>query len=161
MAALAASAVFAGLPATAVAQTPAEATTVTATGTASILVRRPAHPSDATIRVAVRAAQVQVGPAAVGDARQEAERLASALGLKLGALQSVTEQPAAPFVPFFPVNGVAGSFGPGRYCGTVRRAAFRRTSDGRRMPTGRVVSRHVCRIPPSIAMSVSVTFLAT
>jgi Protein of unknown function (DUF541) len=161
IAVLAAGAVAAGIPATAVAQTPAEATTtVTAAGAASIPVRKPAHPSDATIGAAVRAAQAKVGPAAIAAARQEAERLASALGLTLGALQSVAEQPS-PFGPFFGVNGVGSSFGAGRYCGTVRRRIFRRAADGPPVPTRRIVSRRVCRTPPYVATSVSVTFLAS
>lgn len=160
IAALAAGAVAAGIPATALAQTPAEATTVTAVGAASIPVRRPANPSDATIGAAVRAAQEKVGPAAIADARKEAERLASALGLTLGALQSVAEQPS-PYGPFFAGIGVAGSFGAGRYCGTIRRRIFRRAANGRPVPTRRIVSRHVCRTPPYIATSVTVTFLAS
>jgi hypothetical protein len=158
--ALAASAAFATVPvAAASAEAPAGARTVTAIGTASVPVRRPARLSDATIRRAVGVAEAQVGPAAVVNARREATRLASALGVTLGALQSVAEQPASPFIPYYGVG--QGTFGPGRYCGTTRRRVYRQTADHRRVPTGRIVSHHTCRIPPAITMSVSATYLVS
>jgi hypothetical protein len=161
MTALLASGALAGVAAsTAAAQAPAATpTTVTAVGTASVQVRRPAEPTDATIRAAVQAAQIAVGPKAVVAGRQEAVRLASALGLTLGALVSIEEQSGS--FPFGPYGGADGTFGPGRYCGTTRRRIFRETADGRRVPSGRIRSRHSCRIPPSVSTSVAVTYLAT
>lgn len=157
--ALLAGATLAVIPAAAAsAQAPADVTTLTALGTGSVAVVRPDRPSNATIRKAVRAARVAVGPVAVAGARREAERLAAVLGLELGALQSVAEQSSFPFGPFFGVNG---TFGVDRYCGTIRRRVVRTTREGRRVPTGRIISRYRCRTPPSVSMSVSVTYLAT
>lgn len=158
--ALLAGASLAAIPATAAsAQAPAEATTLTALGTGSVAVVRPARPSNATIRTAVRAARIAVGPIAVADARQEAERLAAALGLELGTLQSVAEQSSFPYGPYY--GSVIGTFGVDRYCGTTGRRVYRKTRGGKRVPTGRIISRYHCRTPPNVTMSVSVTYLAT
>lgn len=157
LALLAAGAVAGATATTAAAQTPVEPTTITASGSASAAVRRPAKPSDGTISKAVEDARIASGPRAVINARQQAELLAGALGLRLGALQAVTEGTGFPFGPY----GINGTFGPGRFCGTTRRRIFRLTADGRRVATGRIRARYGCRIPASVTTSVSVTFLAT
>lgn len=136
--------------------TPDGGATVTALGTAAVPVRRPARLTDATIGEAVRVARDAAGPKAVVRAREEAERLAASLGLRVGALQSVSEQSGS---PFFFYGGLDGTFGPGRYCGTIRHRVMRTTKRGRRVPTGRVRSRHLCRVPPNVTTTVSATYL--
>lgn len=137
---------------------PAGGATVTAIGSAAIPVRRPVELNDATIAAAVHAARDAAGPKAVVKAREEAERLAASLGLRLGALQSISEESSS---PFFFVGAADGTFGMGRYCGTIRRRVMRTTKSGRRVPTGKIRSRHLCRVPPSVTSSVSATYLVT
>ncbi len=109
-------------------------------------------------RSARRSASRATRPArkAVVKAHEEAERLAASLGLRLGTLQSISQESGS---PFFFYGGIDGTFGPGRYCGTVRRRIYRRTKDGRRVATGKVRSRHLCRVPPNVTSSVSATYL--
>jgi hypothetical protein len=135
---------------------PVGGATVTAIGTAAVPVRRPARLTDATIAAAVSVARDAAGPKAVVKAREEAERLAASLGLRVGALQSVAEQSNS---PFFFYGGLDGTFGPGRYCGTIRRRVMHTTKSGRRVPTGKIRSRHLCRVPPNVTTSVSATYL--
>ena len=68
-------------------------------------------------------------PKAVDDGREDAHELAAATGLTLSDLLTVSNAPNAPY--FGPFGGpVFGSFGRGRFCGTVRRAIFKRTKSG-------------------------------
>jgi len=134
--------------------------TVSAVGGAAVKVVRPAHKSDASIRKAVDAAREKVYPAAVASARQEAQRLASALGVQLGALQTVAEQSNFPFGPSN-VAGLDGTFPNGKFCGTVRVAVFKQTKDGRRPIPGKFRKHFGCRVPPSVTLTVTATFLVS
>lgn len=136
-----------------------EGRTVTALASAAVKVQRPASLSSATIGRAVEAAREKSGPAAVRNAREEATRLAAAAGLTLGALQSVAEQSPSPFGPFGGY-GLDGTFGPGRYCGRIRTAVFKRDARGRRVFQRRFRTRFGCRVPPTVTTTVSVTFAA-
>lgn len=151
--------VLAAVPASSVAQESAPPKTVTALATASVAVARPVHLSNATIRAAVATARTNAGPAAVANVRAEAQRLASAAGLTLGALQSVAEQAGFPFGPFGGL--VDGTFGPNKYCGTIRTPVFKRDKHGHNVFQHRFHSHVGCRVPPSVAVSVSATFAAS
>lgn len=111
------------------------------------------------IGAAVEAARADALTAAIAAAREEGARLAAAGGLVLGELWSVDELAPTPFGPFGGGYGSGGTFGPGKYCGIVRTAVFRRAPDGRRIGTpGR--QRFTCRFPAEVMQTVSVTFAA-
>ena len=144
------------VPASANAQMPAPDRTVQATGVASVKVKAPkdrAH--EAPIRAAVEAAEDKALPRAIADARSKAADLARLTGLTLGAIVSVSDGGALPYGPFF-----YGSFGPDRFCGTIRTPVFKRGKDGKRHRVGSR-TRHTCRVPPTVTSTVSVTFAVT
>jgi Protein of unknown function (DUF541) len=154
---LVASSIAALLPASAGAQQPAPGRTVEATGVASVKVRAPKDRThEAPIRAAVEAAEDKALPRALADARSKAADLARLSGLTLGAIVSVSDAAASPYGPF----GYYGTFGPDRFCGTIRTAVFKRGKDGKRHRVG-TRTRHTCRVPPTVTSTLSVTFAAT
>jgi hypothetical protein len=147
------------LPAAAAnAQQPAPARSVTAQGVASV---RVAPPSDRTreapIRAAVENAEDKALPLAIADARSKAATLAKLTGLTIGPIVSISDAPTSPYGPFI---GFYGTFGPDRFCGTLRTAVFKRNKAGKRVRVG-TRSRDTCRVPPTVTSSVTVTFAAT
>jgi hypothetical protein len=145
------------VPAAAAPQTPTGQRTVTAVASGSVKVQRPAKLSSATIGEAVEAAREKAGPLAFANAKEEAERLAAAAGVTLGELQSVSEQSFGPYGPFGNY-GLEGTFGPGRFCGTIRTAVFRRTESGRRVFAHRFRKRFGCRVPGQVIITISATY---
>ena len=144
------------LPASAVAQQPAPGRTVEATGVASVKVKAPSDRThEAPIRAAVEAAEDKALPRALVDARSKAADLAKLSGLTLGAIVSISDTQSSPYGPFF-----YGTFGPDRFCGTLRTSVFKRGKDGKRHRVG-TRTRHTCRVPPTVTSTVSVTFAAT
>jgi len=73
-----------------------------------------------SIRRSLRAARLAATPGAAEAARANAQAAATAGGLQLGPLFSVVEQ-SNPY-GFEPL---LGAFGPGRFCGIVRRVRIR------------------------------------
>ena len=143
-------------PATAVAQQPAR--TVAAQGVGSVKVTPPSdRKHEAPIRAAVEAAESKALPRAIAAARDKATELAALAGLTLGPIVSISDAPASPYGPFF---GGYGTFGPDRFCGTLRTPVFRRDRNGKRVRVG-TRSRHTCRVPSTVTSSVTVTFAAT
>ena len=152
---------------------------VTGSGDADV---KPQNAKDnVSIVAAVDAARTTAARAALADARKQAERLATAARVKLGAVVAISEVqpdsfglPGIPFparppvrgraVPALPVQAAPVPFGPlqlspfgkDRYCANVRRPVFRR-KDGRRRRTG---SRQVrsCIVPGRVTTQVEVTF---
>jgi uncharacterized protein YggE len=114
--------------------------------------------NNASIQRAVDAAEAAALPRAFEAARLRAAELARLSGLTLGELIAVSDVPASPYGPlgFGPVEG---TFGPGRWCGTIRRPVFRRV-DGRRRRVG-TRTRRVCHFPPEVYVSLTVTYAAT
>jgi hypothetical protein len=154
---LVASAIAVLLPASASAQTPGPDRTIEATGVASVKVKAPSDRThEAPIRAAVEAAEEKALPRAIADARSKAAELARLSGLTLGAIVSVSDTAASPYGPF----GFYGTFGPDRFCGTIRTPVFKRGKDGKRHRVG-TRTRHTCRVPPFVTSTVSVTFAAT
>jgi uncharacterized protein YggE len=98
---------------------------------------RPRNPrSSASIREALARARPVADAAALTEARADAARLASSTGAPLGALLAIAERHRPYEDPSL------GSFGPGRYCGAVRRAIVRRDpATGRRRVVRRVTQR--------------------
>jgi uncharacterized protein YggE len=141
------------------AQTPAALpapNTITVNGSAQVEPKPRVKTSNASIKKAVAAARAKAVPRAIANGRQRAESLAQLSGIPLGALISIAEAPASPF--FYPGPfGEDGSFGPGEYCGKVRRAIVRRDANGRRKVVGTRTTR-VCRIPPYITSNLTMVF---
>lgn len=136
----------------------AEGRSITAIGSVNIAVSKSVAQNEAAIRAAVQTARAKAGPAAVAAAKAEALLLATAAGMTLGTLTSVAEIPPSPFGPF--AYGADGTFGPGKYCGTIRTPVFK-TVKGVRKRTGKFRSRRGCRVPSQVGLSVSVTYSAT
>jgi hypothetical protein len=153
---LVASTVAVLLPASAQAQTPGPDRTIQATGVASVKVKAPSDRThEAPIRAAVEAAEEKALPRAVAEARSRATDLAKLSGLTLGAIVSISDAGSSPYGPFF-----YGTFGPDRFCGTIRTSVFKRGKDGKRHRVG-TRTRHTCRVPPTVTSTISVTFAAT
>jgi hypothetical protein len=143
---------------TAQAQQPAPARSVAAVGAASVKVKAPSdRKHEAPIRAAVEAAEAKALPRAIAEARSKAAELARLSGLTLGAVVSVSDAPTSPYGPYF---GFYGTFGPDRFCGTIRTSVFKRDKNGKRRRVG-TRTRHTCRVPSTVTSTVSVTFAAT
>jgi hypothetical protein len=127
-----------------------------ATGVASVKVKAPSDRThEAPIRAAVEAAEEKALPRALADARAKAAELAKLSGLTLGGIESISDAAASPYGPFF-----YGSFGPDRFCGTIRTSVFKRGKDGKRHRVGSR-TRHTCRVPATVTSTLTVTFAAT
>jgi Protein of unknown function (DUF541) len=149
------------LAAVAGAQAPAPAAapqrTLVAVGTGTVKVTPKDRNDNASIAAAVDAAEAKALPAALTDAREQAAELAKAAGVTLGAVVSLSNAPTTGggfFGPYYPVGG---TFGPGKYCGTIRTRSSRIGKDGKRH-FGKLRSRRVCRVPASVQRSVQLTF---
>jgi hypothetical protein len=150
-------AILLAVVATAQAQQPPPARTVTAVGTASVKALAPSdRKHEAPIRAAVEAAEAHALPRAIGAARDQAADLARLSGLTLGAIVSISDGPSSPYGPFY---GFYGTFGPDRFCGTVHTSIFRRDKNGKRVRVGSR-SRRTCRVPATVTSTVTVTFAA-
>ncbi|HKP22147.1 MAG TPA: SIMPL domain-containing protein [Thermoleophilaceae bacterium] len=130
-----------------------DAREVEGTGTAAsrIEVERQTSPA---IRHAIRATRLEITPEAARTARANAESAGRAAGIQLGPLFSAVE----PSTAAFGYDPLLGSFGPGQFCGTIRRVITRRDPD-----TGgfRIVGRKRVRrcYKPSPAVRLDVTYL--
>jgi hypothetical protein len=143
-----------GLPAAAGAD---ETRTVVAAGSAveNVTVAKADRKNNTKIKAAVDAAAAKALPAAVAEAREYAQELATAAGVTLGGLLSITNVPGGGY--YGPFGFEEGPFGPGQFCGDERRPVFKRDKKGRRRLTG-FHTVHVCRIPPRVYRPVQLTF---
>ena len=122
-------------------------------GAASARVQAPARRTNATIARAVRRASLAALPRAIAAARQRAEVVARATGLRLGEVRSVDETRFGPFFDGF------GRYGPGQYCATRTRRIFARRRPGEARPRViRTVRERRCDVPPRTSTVVAVTF---
>jgi uncharacterized protein YggE len=127
--------------------------TITATGSATAKPDPTDRKSDSSIREAVEAANAKALPQAIAEAREHAGELATAAGMRLGALISIADAPATgyPFIYSF------GTFGNGKFCGQVRNTHTVVRNGVRRRVAGNGTHK-VCRVPPTVVASVSLTF---
>ena len=106
------------------------------------------------IRHAYRATRLAVTPEAARAARANAEAAGAATGIPLGQLFSVVEPSAA----VYGYDPTLGNFGPGQFCGLVRRVFARRDPE-----TGEfhVIRRKRVRrcYKPSAAVQLELTYL--
>lgn len=133
--------------------------TITVTGTGEAKPTPANRNSNASIAAAVEAAEKAATPLAVSDGQARAKKLAELTGMTLGALLAIAEASPSPYGVFGPF-GRPGTFGPGRFCGTVRTPIFVRTKRGTRKRVG-FRTRRVCRVPPEVSASLTMTFGAT
>ena len=120
-------------------------------GVADVEAARKTSPS---IRRALRAGRLAATPAAAETARGNAEAAATASGVPLGSLFSVVEAQN-----FYGYEPLLGAFGPGRFCGIVRRTIFRRdpeTGEGRIV---RRIRKRRCFAPRQATVRLEVTYL--
>ena len=145
--------------ATAQAPAPAAANTVTAIAAGRVAVDRDVAQNSKAIGAAVEAARSRAVRRAIANVREEAARMAAAGGVTLGALQSVAEVQPNPFFggQIGGAYGGDGTFGPGKFCGTIRTAVRRRDASGR-LRTVRTRAHFGCRIPGEVVQNVSATF---
>jgi hypothetical protein len=125
-----------------------------ADGNAAARVRPRDRRSSASIRRAMDATRAAAAPVALVEARADADRLAHGAGIPLGALFSIAEV-RQPFDDWG-----AGPFGPGRFCGTIRRPIFRRDPATGRTRIVRRVSERRCYFPTTLSVGLRVTYLA-
>ncbi|MEA2142231.1 MAG: uncharacterized protein QOI64_661 [Solirubrobacteraceae bacterium] len=131
--------------------------TVTVTGSGTVKPSPLNRRSEASIAKSVRDAKATATPLAIADGRTRAANLAAQAGLVIGPLLGISEggSGAPPF--FFSPFGQEGTFGPGKFCGTVRTPIYRKTADGKRKRVG-VRTRHACRVPTQVTASLAMTF---
>jgi Protein of unknown function (DUF541) len=141
----------------ALAQQPAPERSVAAQGLASVKVKPPTdRRHEAPIRAAVEAAEDKALPRAVANARANAAQLAKLAHLALGPVVAIADSPTTPYGPF---PGFYGTFGPDRFCGTIRTSIFKTNTAGKRVRVG-TRTRHTCRVPATVTAAVTVTFAA-
>jgi uncharacterized protein YggE len=128
--------------------------TIVAVGVATAEVTPQDRNSNDSIKAAVDAAETAALPDAISEGHEYAEKLATAAGVGLGELLTISNAPASPYGPF---GYQFGPFGPDRFCGNRRQAIVRRDADGRRRVVGRR-TRRVCIVPPRIVQQVTLTY---
>jgi uncharacterized protein DUF541 len=125
--------------------------TGTGTGSSPVEVARMTSPA---IRSSLRAARLAATPGAAEAARANAEAAAGAAGVPLGPLFSVVEPSN-----LYGYEPLLGAFGPGRFCGIVRRVIVRRDPEtGDRRVVGRRRTRR-CYKPSSATVRIEATYL--
>lgn len=130
---------------------------ITALGTGQAKVK-PKHPNrNASIKRAVEKAYARSVPRAIADAREDAERIAKASGLTLGAIDSVDESVSSPDAYYYGPS--LAPFGPDQYCATIVRRVHVRDAAGDLHTVSR--KKHTCRVPEFAFSSMAVTFEAT
>jgi uncharacterized protein YggE len=143
------------------------AKTITATGTAAVKVVPTNRNSESSIRTAVEAAEKAGVAGAMRQAREYALRYASASGMTLGGVLSVTDAPNGRYLGFGgPFGGgfggpFGGPFGPNQFCGTERRPVFKRSGPKHRQKLSGFKNAHVCYVPRFAATTLTVTYSAT
>jgi uncharacterized protein YggE len=122
------------------------------TGSAEVKTKRQTSPA---IRQSLSVARLEATPEAARAARARVELAAQAAGLAVGAPFSIVEQ-TNPY-GYEPLLGV---FGPGRFCGLIRRGVVRRDPEtGSRRLVRRRRVRH-CFSPRTFEVRLEATYLA-
>jgi hypothetical protein len=130
-----------------------DAREITATGVGVTPSKAPRLTSP-SVRHSLRAARLAATSDAAKAARASAEGAASGAGLPLGPLFSIVEPGEA-----YGYEPLLGVFGPGQFCGLVRRATVRRDPETgeRRVVRLRRVRR--CYRPSHVAVRLEATYL--
>ena len=126
---------------------------ISAIGSVAVRVPSDTRRTQVAISRAVAAATRQAVPRAIRAATRRARGIAVASGLRLGAIYGVGPETSGSYG----WSAETGTFGPGRFCGRVRRfAGFRILSTGRRARRYRWARS--CRAPREVIVSLTVTF---
>lgn len=137
------------------------ATAITAVGAASVEVEPRDPKRNQPIKRAVLAARKTATVEAATSARRNARMTAESAGLARGSLISVSELPQLriAFIPedLFP-DPVLGSFGPGQFCGFVRRPAIVRDPKTGKPRRIRYRRQYRCRVPREYSLSLEVRY---
>jgi uncharacterized protein YggE len=133
--------------------------TITALGTGQAKVKPANRNKNASILRAVEKAYARAVPRAIAHAREDALEIAAASGLKLGPIQSVDANVNSGGPYYYAPGGIIDPFGPGQYCGKIRRRVHRRDAAGRLHTVTRI--RRRCIVPEFATTSLAVTFEAT
>jgi hypothetical protein len=130
-----------------------DAREVEGSGTASapLAVDRRTSPA---IRSVFRSTRLAITPDAATAARANAEAAGDAAGIELGPLFSVVE----PSTAAYGYDPTLGTFGPGQFCGIVRRVIARRDPDTGRFRVVRRVRVRRC-FKPRAAVRLDLTYL--
>lgn len=130
---------------------------VEAYGTASAPVVPENRRANGSIRQALATARGAVTPDAAAAARRAVETAARSAGLTLGAIVSISEQ-RQPYPYFY--DPALGSFGPGRFCGVIRRPVVGRDPDTGAPRVLRRVRERRCRFPRTFSLRLEATYEA-
>ena len=152
-----AAAALAASPAAAQAPASPAPHTITVTGTAQVEPKPKDRKSNESIKKAVAKARREAIPLAIGNGQGRAATLSKLSGLPLGALISISSASPVPGPFYGPYFGEDGTFGPGRYCGTVRTAIRRTNASGRRVTVG-TRTRRQCRVPQFVVSSLTLVY---
>jgi uncharacterized protein YggE len=133
-----------------------QARTVTATGTGQTRVVPKNRHNNASIAAAVDTARRASIRGALTEAHEYALQYANAVGLKLGAVISVSDAQSNGY--YIGVPGVTlGPFGPNQYCGTVRQLVGKPVR-GKKPKFKKV---HRCFVPRFAYTTLAVTYAAS
>lgn len=135
----------------------AQQRTLIASGTGSAAVTPKDPKSNASIIAAIEKADAKALPAALQDARTEAAELATAAGVTLGQLLSLSDGSASGPIFYGPYYGATGTFGPGKYCGNITTRSITRDKNGKRH-IGKPRTHRTCRFPHTIQRTIQLTY---
>jgi len=113
----------------------------------------PARRTSPAIRRSLRASRLAATPGAAETARANARSAASASGVPLGQLFSVVER------NFYGYEPLLGAFGPGQFCGIVRRTIFRPDPETGRIRPVRRIKKRRCFSPRTTVVRLEATYL--
>jgi len=132
----------------------AQAQTVTATGTGQARVLPKNRHNNPSIVAAVDAAHKKSIGSAISEAHEYAVDYATAVGLTLGSVMSVSDVQTN---SFYGPGQISGPFGPDQYCGTVEQLVGR-PAKGKRPKFKKV---HRCIVPRFAYTTLTVTYSAS
>jgi hypothetical protein len=134
---------------------------VDAEGVAAARVEPSDRDSSRSIKRALSTARREATPRAVADAARRARLAARASPLRLGPLVSVSEAQSPYYYGATFYETALGTFGPGRFCGIVRRPVLRRDPDTGAVRVVRRVARRSCYSPTSYSLRFAVSYEAS
>jgi hypothetical protein len=135
----------------------AQTSTVTATGTSQSVVHpRDRHNNNSIVAAFDAARQASIA-GALKQAHEYALDYATAVGLTLGSVVSVSD---AQNFPFYGPGQFIGPFGPNQFCGTLRQPIFKKGKNGRRRVVG-TKKVHRCIVPRNASVTLTVTYSAS
>lgn len=130
---------------------------IQAHGAASVAIEPSNRERNQSIRRAALASRRTVTPEAAATARRNAGNAARAAGLTLGRIISISEAPPLYFGSSF-YDAALGAFGPGQFCGFVRRPIFGRDPETGISEVVRRVRERRCMVPQPYSLRLEVGY---